>query len=239
MHQSVRDIWIPFNEKLEGVLAFMYADVLNLITTGMGNLVDIDDDKLSFAERMAPALKLSWELPGGAPASDADVAEAWTAVKRDPRCAKEGWTYAVKLPANRVRLSKAIVQRLIMSKLDEHDVRARMRFADWESRPADAQLAAHSMMWAMGSSFWKKFPRFTAAFTRGDYAKAGASVGKDENGVPIYECGIAYPVDAKGKRHYGTIRVRNDRDHQLLLNAAARADDPSVLMWQLPGAAVA
>lgn len=40
MWDSVDSIWIPFNKPLEGYLDFMYLDTRNLVTTGMGNLID-------------------------------------------------------------------------------------------------------------------------------------------------------------------------------------------------------
>ena len=205
MHTAVKDIWIEFNEPLEGLVTSLYADVKGLVTTGMGNLVD----------PIALALVLPWELPGGIQASRDSVVLAWQAVKSDPLCASRGWKYAAQLPLNNIRLSRSSVTALIVSKLAEHDMRMRMRFANWEERPADAQLAIHSMAWAMGPMFFKRFPKFTAMFTRGDYASAAN------------ECAISPP--------HGTIVIRNERNRQLLLNAAS-STDPSVLVWQLPTA---
>jgi GH24 family phage-related lysozyme (muramidase) len=203
MHSAVKDIWVAFNEPLEGLVTSLYADVKGLVTTGMGNLVD----------PMPLALVLPWELPGGIAASKDSVALAWQAVKGDPQCASRGWKYAAQLPLNNVRLTRDSVSALIVSKLAENDLRMRVRFGDWESRPADAQLAVHSMSWAMGPMFFKRFPKFTAMFTRGDYAAASN------------ECAISPP--------HGTIVERNARNRQLLLNAATSAD-PAVLQWQLP-----
>lgn len=224
MHQPVEDIWVPFNEKLEGKVPTLYADIKNLISAGMGNLLD----------PIGAALNLRWKLPDGTRASLVQIAAAWHAVKDDPRCAGEGLEYAASLPANNIHLDPEDVDALILSKLKEHDRSFQKRFSDWEQRPADAQLCIHSMAWGMGSEFFSKFPRFTAAFTRGDYLAAGAVVGTDDKGVPIYECGMAYPIGTDGKRHYGTIEERNDRNHQLLMNAANHGADPSVLLWELP-----
>lgn len=203
MHPSVKDIWVAFNEPLEGLVTSLYADVKGLVTTGMGNLVD----------PMPAALGLPWELPGGIPASHGAIEAAWKSVKSDPLCMSRGWKYAAQLPLNNIRLTRDAVSALIVRKLEEHDLRMRMRFADWEDRPADAQLAIHSMAWAMGPAFFKRFPKFTAAFTRGDYAAAAN------------ECAISPP--------HGTIVIRNERNRQLLLNAAS-STDPSVLQWQTP-----
>lgn len=201
MHPSVRDIFLEFTEPLEGLVTTMYADVKGLVTVGLGNLID----------PIGLALHLPWKLPAGIPASRADVVAAWNAVKNDPQAAVKGWRYAKEIPANKVRLDRADVEELILDRLDMNDMAAERRFADWNERPADAQLAVHSLMWAMGPNFFSKFPKFTKAFTAGDYAAAAK------------ECAISPAV--------GTIRERNERNRQLLLNAAAHTGDPSVLDW--------
>ena len=210
MHPSVLAAWINFNTPLEGLVRSLYADVLGLVTTGMGNLVD----------PVGAALVLPWKRPDGSPATQAQIAAAWNAVKNDPRCAKLGWVYAQSLPGNDIRLDDADVAALVYSKLKANDRLMAARFADWESRPADAQMAAHSMAWAMGPSFWPKFPRFTALFTAGDYGR----IETDAKGNPIVrgaagECAISPP--------HGTIIVRNAHNKQMLLNAAKVAADPS------------
>jgi len=204
MHQAIPDIWFAFNTPLEGDVPRLYADVKGLITCSMGILVD----------PMPAALAIDWELPGGIPASKDVVARAWRAVKNDPKCAKLGWKYAAGLPENNVRLSPETSRRLVLDKLESNDLRMRIRFPDWNDRPADAQLAIHSMAWAMGPMFFKKFPKFTAAFTRGDYETASD------------QCAIS-PA-------YVTIVERNARNSQLLLNAAHHGPNPEVLLWELP-----
>lgn len=197
MHAAVRDVWVAFNEPLEGIVTRLYADVKGLVTTGMGNLVD----------PMSLAMGLPWELPDGTRASRDQVQAAWLAVKTDPMCATKGWKYAIGLPANKVRLSDSAVQDLILRRLDANDGSMKTRFTDWEDRPADAQLAIHSMAWAMGPGFFIKFPRFTKHFIAGDYQAAAG------------ECFIS---PAKG-----TVVERNRRNHGLLMAASLVGGDPS------------
>jgi GH24 family phage-related lysozyme (muramidase) len=205
MHDSVKAIWVRFNEPLEGLVTCLYADELGLVTTGMGNLVD----------PVGVALSLPWQMPDGRPARHDQIAQAFTAVKMDPKCRVKGWTYAARLPLNNIRLTRLDVEKLIVSKLEANDVRMRARVPDWESRCADAQLAVHSMAWAMGPNFFAKFPKFTAAFIARDYMTAAA------------QCKIA--------KERGTIVERNKRNRQLLENAAAIEADPnaerSKLVW--------
>ena len=220
MHDAVPDVWIRFNRDLEGIVTTMYADALGLVSIGMGNLIDPID----------LAIMLPFRLPGGIGASTSDIKRAWTAVKNDPKCAKLGWKYAAMIPANNLRLEMHDVEALIERKLREHDRFMLSRFPDWEARPADAQLAVHSMAWAMGPAFFRKFPRFTLAFGRGDYADACKRVGVWGDGLAKYECDIA-PVVVDGKPVWGTIKERNRRN-RLLLESAARGGPPDQVSWQ-------
>lgn len=238
MHTSVLDIWDIFSEPLEGRVATLYADKLGLVSIGVGNLLDAADKDgkplpIDVAWRMVKGqvIALRFELPAGIPASAAKIEQAWRAVRNDPMAKDRGWQYAKGIPANNIHLSREAIDELVMAKLAANDAAMQRRFVDWEERPADAQLAIHSMMWAMGSEFWPKFPKFSRAFSTHDYAKACERVDTDENNVPIYQCGIAYPIGPDGKKIYGTIRERNERNRQLLLNAASHTGDPSVLDW--------
>jgi GH24 family phage-related lysozyme (muramidase) len=197
MHAAVRDVWVDFNSDLEGVLNKMYADIKNLITIGMGVLID----------PMSEALKLDFDMPDGSKATRDQIQAAWLAIKLDPMSATRGWKYAFALPANLPRLSDAAVKKLTFKKLDANDASMKARFADWEDRPADAQLAIHSMAWAMGPGFFTKFPRFTKHFLAGDYQAAAG------------ECFIS---PAKG-----TVVERNRRNHGLLMAASLVGGDPS------------
>lgn len=196
MRAAVRDNWIDFNHDLEGILNRLYADERQLVTTGMGNLVD----------PMAIAMKEPWENPDGTRATRDQIQAAWLAVKNDPLCASKGWRYAYGLPANKIRLSDAAVQKLIFSRLDANDALLAHHFPDFAEWPAAAQLAAHSMTWALGfGKLLTKFPRFCKALLDGDFQGAAA------------ESRIT------GK---GSIVERSRRNKELLFAAALVGGDP-------------
>lgn len=212
MHDHVREQWVDFNSPLEGLLTRLYADVLGLVTTGMGNLLDTfaGDPTDSAWRAVRPlVLGLPWTVSGGIAATPGEVESAWRAVRNDPKAAKQGWKYAVAIPANKIRLQLVDVEALILRKLETNDAALAKKFDDWEDRHPDAQMAVHSMAWAMGTDFTRKFPRFTASFTEGDYQAAAA------------ECAISPP--------HGTIVERNRRNRMLLLNAE-RQGEP--LVWR-------
>lgn len=216
MHDSVRDIWLEFNDPLEGRVAKPYPDILGLVTVGVGNLIDapgVKDPNDAWTRVSKMVLGLPWLLDSGAPASSAAVAKAWMAVKLDTLSAQLGWRRAAALPENVIHLSDEAIDDLVMQKLDENDAIFAASFPHWENYSADAQLAVHSMGWAMGPGFLAKFPRFTAAFKSGDFYRAAR------------ECKI-YP-------ERGTVVVRNRRNVACLLNASRRGsgDDVGELIY--------
>ena len=223
MHASVKDVWVTFNEPLEGKLRTPYADIKGLVTIGMGNMYDATDqhgiplppdDAWALVGREFMALP--FKNAAGALVPKSQVKAAWFALARDLQASRLGWRYAASLPAvGSMALDDADVDAIIDAKLAQHDAIISPRFADWEDRPADAQLAVHSMAWGMGPYFWRKFPKFSAAFSDGDYTRAAL------------ECSIMPEV--------GTIRLRNQRNKILFTNASQVAADPnadrSVLIW--------
>jgi hypothetical protein len=99
--------FINYSIKHEGFTPFMYCDVLNLVTTGIGNLIDMGPNHnqkgMATADvarlntevspaAMAPAMGLPWKHKGsgwssknpvvGAPLSQSEIAAAWTATKQ-------------------------------------------------------------------------------------------------------------------------------------------------------------
>lgn len=161
LRQPVRDIFMKFNEPMEGRCNFMYLDAKRLVSTGVGNLID----------PVASALSLPWLKPDMSPASQADVRAAWNAVKNDTTMnpANGGGQYK-KLTT--LRLTEGAIDKLIMARLDMNVTRIQKThpgFRDWS---ADAQLAAMSMCWALGAASESKFPKFWAAMDRGDFLAA-------------------------------------------------------------------
>lgn len=207
MRAAVRTAWAAYNKGLEGRLNFPYADVLNLITTGMGNKIDPVED----------ALKLPWCLiPSWRRATNDEVLKAWHAVKNDPLSAKLGWTHALKIPENNIRLHEEHIDALIQNTLDAHDALLIKKFPLFEEWPADAQLAVHSMVWALGfGGLVSKFPKCCKALGSLDFEAAAR------------EC--------KMQPESGSLVKRNTLNKQLFENASkclADEGDPEVLVWQ-------
>lgn len=207
MHDSVRAAWIDYNKNLEGIVTGPYADVLNYITVGMGNKIDPVED----------ALGLPWCLiPSWRRATNDEVLKAWHAVKNDPECAPRGWVYALNLRENNIRLHPDAIDALIDRTLDAHDALLQKKFPAFEQWPADAQLAAHSMCWALGfDGLIRKFPKCVRALAAADFEGAAK------------ECKMVPEA--------GTLIIRNRLNFTLFHNAAdvlAADGDVGELVWQ-------
>jgi hypothetical protein len=155
MKQEVRDQFISFTDPIEGKCAWMYLDVLGLVTTGRGNLID-----------SAPAaMKLPWVRADGQIAECHEIGAEWSYVKGlRERARYGGGAFA---GVTHLRLTPAAIDNLTLSKLDEMWAHLVGRF-DWlEAAPWPVQLALVSMAWAMGPAF--HFPHFEAACERSDW----------------------------------------------------------------------
>ena len=168
MRQSVRTAWLQFNGDLEGRVPFMYCDLNGLVSTGVGNRIDVTRRPMTppnDQERAAShqiARRFNWiHLGDGSPASGQEVDTAWDAVKARMDLAPQGHRAYKELTD--IGVTDDEINRLVFIKLDEIEATLKQRpdFADYDNRPADAQLGLLSMSWAMGPMFsFSKFQQF-------------------------------------------------------------------------------
>ncbi len=169
---SVLAAWRPFSEPLEGRVPYMYLDIKGLVTTAVGVLID--------PEPMAHALP--WRDATGARATSHQVRTAWGLVKNhaDP---ERHHREAGRLTT--LRLTEADLDAIVDERLARTAAGLTKRFPEFPTWPADAQLATLSMAWAMGSAFWGKFPRWSAAADRREWRLcAGHGVIRDGLNTP-------------------------------------------------------
>src|SRR5271165_6679781 len=142
MWPSVLTNWVKFNRNLEGVLAWMYLDILGYVTTGMGNLID----------SVGAALALPWLNPDGSLASSAEVAAAWNAVdalRSDPKGQRQtsgpathyGQAFA---GYTTIRLNAAGIQHAIATTIAADEPVLKHYYPKLDSWPADAQATVLS-----------------------------------------------------------------------------------------------
>lgn len=170
MRSSVRLAFVEFSARFEGVVPWMYLDVLGLVTVGIGNLVD----------PISAALSLPFVRPDGSPATRDEIAAEWQRVKSHPTAAKQG--HRVLKGVTSLRLTPEGIERVVYGKLDLNEAELRRRFPAWDSWPADAQLATHSMAWACGA--WFRFPRLADALNALDFEEAERQCRINEKGNP-------------------------------------------------------
>jgi len=158
-----------YNLEHEGFTPFMYCDSLNLVTTGIGNLID-NSKRNSFdtsAFAMGPAMGLPWRFKAQGwttknplafgNASPDEIAAAWITTKlkaqEDPgfNTRSSGFAYA---GLTQLTLDMQGIESLVSSKLASNERQLKLHYPNFDILTADAQFALSSMAWAMGSSFW-------------------------------------------------------------------------------------
>lgn len=152
MWTSVGLTYPRFTAQFEGRIPWMYLDIRGLVTIGLGCLIDPSP----------VALQLPFtHISSGAVASTNEIDHEWRRMKMQLDLAKKG-AGAAKLMAT-LQLSEKAIDDLARARLIQNEKILKTVFHDFDAWPADAQLAVHSMAWAMGAGFMRKFPKFTAA----------------------------------------------------------------------------
>ena len=205
--ETVRASFIEFTEPLEGGVPWLYTDIIGLVTTAYGNLVD----------PIAYALSLDFRKPDGSRASQQEIRDEWNRVKADPKCAKQGHLYAKNI--TKLRLTKDAMADVALRKFDANTAALRKRFPDFDTWPACAILAIHSLAWACGPAF--KFGTLERCVKERDFVGAANSIQMNET-LP------------NGQKNLGII-PRNRANKLLMLNASrveAYKLDPLLLDWR-------
>lgn len=204
MHESVLQRFREFSVRFEGLVHWPYLDIKGLVTVGIGNLVD----------PVSAAVGLPWVLEGsGESATHERVRADWNALKSQQKLARLHFNYA--RPVTKIRLTDDGVDILVRSKLLANETYMRPRLAGWDSWPADAQLFASSMAWAVGPGWVGIFKNCTAFLLLRDWDNAAKCAAIKTAGNP----GIV---------------PRNAANRVCLHNAKTvteRQLDPAVLYW--------
>jgi GH24 family phage-related lysozyme (muramidase) len=211
---SVVSSFVPWSKPLEGYTDFPYTDAHGLVTIGMGNMIDAP----AAGQTLGKTCGSGTQIPCGSPVPTARARSLpWTGGSLDEGWAKlkSSWPKVQSVACRgltSLRLDQTSIEKLISDQLRENEQTIVSGLRNFGQAPADAQLAAHSMAWAMGPGFASSWTGFRDAFNRGDYA--GAAAQSHMRGVGI--------------------DMRNLANKLLLLNAsAARAAgiDPDKILW--------
>jgi len=169
---SVMDVFQKTQTQFEGFVDVMYTDVIGLVTTGMGNLID---DK-SGINGYGPALQYAWiRKSDGQPATQAEIIQDWQTVK-NAHTASGTFDLPNDRKITQLKLPPLVIQDMIASRFANNEKELLKSFPGFASFPADGQMAIHGMAWAMGSAFVPVlgFHMFADAVNRGDWLAAKA-----------------------------------------------------------------
>jgi GH24 family phage-related lysozyme (muramidase) len=174
MYPSVLSSFVSFTQKFEGFLDFMYLDVKGLVTIGYGNLIDPIDEAL--------ALTFEAKANPGTPVSADAVRAEWNVVKsRTDLKLRGGVIYGT---ITKLQITRPSLDALMQRKLGAFESILTQRFPTFGTWPADAQLGAMSMSWAMGPAFTGTWPKFTEACLAGDWNGAADNCKMNDVGNP-------------------------------------------------------
>jgi GH24 family phage-related lysozyme (muramidase) len=185
---SVVNSFIPWSGPFEGpLLPYAYTDVDGWVTTGTGNMIDAatpgqkkgvncgkgTSTPCGQATPTAKARSMPW-AGGSIDADWAAIKAAWPRVQ-STACA--GITHA--------RLPQAYLVQLALDQMKANERDILKLVPGFASLPADAQLALHSMMWAMGSGALGTYKGLLAAVNSGDFLTAAAQSHMRGDGIDM------------------------------------------------------
>jgi len=203
---AVLSAFVAYSKNFEGCLPFPYLDVKRLVTVGIGEL---ENDIHDFF-----ALPFTID---GRPALTAEKSYGYSQLRNcglDPR--KGGVQYE---NVTRLRLSDAAITTLTSMKLSQNERVIEAFIPEFYILCSDAQLAIHSMSWALGAACWPKWPKLTAAIRSGAWDVANQ------------QC---QPSDAEMAVQNDSFHKRVASWHTLFSNAgvvAAQQIDPEALQY--------
>lgn len=162
MHSTVLPALRNFLGTHEGVCDFMYLDTRGLVTTGIGNLID--------PKRLAGGYQWLRNSDNGR-ALPSEVDAEWEQIKRRQEHRNRGGLYFRRFTT--LHLSPTEIERIFRQKASQFDTSLKGIFPQWNSYPADAQLAMLCHAWALGTGGLRSgWPRYTAACTGRDWRAA-------------------------------------------------------------------
>jgi len=181
MFPAVQSGFPEFSQKFEGRVAYMYVDVKQLVTVGVGNLIDpvAVAQTLPFRFKNKPGISAP-----GSPATPDQIAAEWQTIKNDLSLATRGFKACE--PLTQLELSDDAMDALIIDRLTKNEsfLKRQQWFQNFETWPADAQLGLLSMSWAMGPGGPGAFPQFRAACQNLDFNTAATECKMNEAGNP-------------------------------------------------------
>jgi hypothetical protein len=219
MHQSVLDNFFRFTVPLEGKTNNAYLDVKGLLTVGIGCMIDPP----------VTALPLPWVMPDGSVAPASVIEAQLTSLKAQTGLEHYPANSPSVLAATTIRLTDDGVMQLANQRLLAGEPLMRKTFPAWDTWPADAQLFACSMGWAIGFGWPHIFSNCAALLQRTVPGFLLAATGSPS----AHANEASAPCDIRTEGNPGIV-PRNAQNRLLLSNAQVVRDeglDPDILYW--------
>ena len=164
LRDSTFTIFLAATKPLEGVTTWMYPDDEQLVTTGIGDLID----------PIELALPLPWfHLGSGVRATQDEVRVAWTAVQKSGLGKLGGFDPRIQALTD-LRLLETDVDALVRTKADLFDSQLRAGIPGWDALPDAPQAGTLMIAWACGvegeTGVLHGWPHFLAALKARDFA---------------------------------------------------------------------
>lgn len=147
----------------ESVLDFPYDDIKGIVTVADG----VACSHGLFAS-------LPWVHADGSALAPGEVEAAWRTLQSPAALAtdKQGGAHYAAMTA--LRLTTEGMAKLAKATLERFEKELWTLLPNWDHAPAHAQMATLLMAWAYGGLFPAKWPRWRAAFIRGDWSTCAA-----------------------------------------------------------------
>ena len=176
---SVTDAFVKTQSQWEGVADVMYTDVLGLVTTAIGYLIDSNSNQSPMADMSGygPALVIPWvHKSDGQPATQDEIIQDWQTVK-NAHTTSGSYDLPNDKKITQLKIPQTVIQDLTASRMVSNEKELLKSLPGFAQFPADAQMAIHGMAWAMGGGFIPVdgFKTFADAANRGDWAAAKAA----------------------------------------------------------------
>lgn len=176
---SVTDAFVKTQSQWEGEADVMYTDVLGLVTTAIGYLIDSNSNQSPMADMSGygPALVIPWvHKSDGQPATQAEIVQDWQTVK-NAHTTSGSYYFPNDKKITQLKIPPTVIQDLTATRMVSNERELLKSLPGFAQFPADAQMAIHGMAWAMGGGFIPVdgFKTFADAANRGDWAAAKAA----------------------------------------------------------------
>lgn len=168
MRTAVRAAWPSLITTYEGRIPHLYLDTKQLVTFGLGNMVDTGAAVTDYG------LTRPWRTKAGDLVTEATIKTEYTRIKaRADLAPKGGGAYA---PIATLTLTGTDIDEALWDTTDTYWAVLAKTLPELEDWPADAQLALLNMAWNLGPAFLgSSWPTFTAAAKAADFAGCAVS----------------------------------------------------------------